>query len=104
MRALGVIGIILLLAALIYLFQIILREGQTISGWWRQRKVRHAPWMVEAITQPDESIDVVLRKPGMKARTVKELPRGMDPIDFRSELQIALEDAEEQARVLNRGK
>ncbi len=45
---------------------------------------------------------VGLRRSGSPERVVKELPPGMDPVDFESELRIALEDAESHAKTLNR--
>lgn len=67
----------------------------------RRREVR-APWKVDTHNRPDGTTVVGLRRSGSGERVVKELPPGMDPIDFESELRIALEDAESHARTLNR--
>jgi len=46
---------------------------------------------------------VVLARDGAPhARTVRELPAGMDPIDLAAELRLAREEGELQADELNR--
>ena len=88
--------IVLIVAALIVLAVYLLLERL------EQRGERKAPWRVDTFNRPDGTTVVGLRKSGSPERVVKELPPGMDPVDFESELRIALEDAESHARTLNR--
>ncbi|HEX2126505.1 MAG TPA: hypothetical protein VHF45_08110 [Thermoleophilaceae bacterium] len=88
--------IILVIAALIVLALYMLLD------WLRQRGVRREPWRVDTFNRPDGTTVVGLRRSGSAERVVKELPPGMDPIEFESELRLALEDAESHAKVLNR--
>jgi hypothetical protein len=88
--------IVLVLAVLIVLALYLLLD------WLRRRDDVRAPWKVDTFNRPDGTTVVGLRRTGSKERVVKELPPGMDPIDFESELRIALEDAESHAKVLNR--
>lgn len=73
-----------------------------VLDWLRRRGDERAPWKVDTFNRPDGTTVVGLRRAGSTERVVKELPPGMDPIDFESELRIALEDAESHARTLNR--
>ena len=89
--------IVLVLAVLIVLALYLLLDHL------RRRGEQRAPWNVDTFNRPDGTTVVGLRRPGSTERVVKELPPGMDPVDFESELRIALEDAESHARTLNRG-
>jgi hypothetical protein len=88
--------IVLVVAALIVLTIYLLLD------WLRRRGEVKAPWSVDTFNRPDGTTVVGLRRSGSPERVVKELPPGMDPVDFESELRIALEDAESHARTLNR--
>lgn len=88
--------IVLILAALIVLAVYLLLDSL------QRRGERRAPWRVDTFNRPDGTTVVGLRRAGSPERVVKELPPGMDPVDFESELRIALEDAESHARTLNR--
>jgi hypothetical protein len=88
--------IVLIVAALIVLTIYLLLD------WLRQRGQTRAPWRVDTFNRPDGTTVVGLRRHGSAERVVKELPPGMDPVDFESELRIALEDAESHAATLNR--
>jgi len=88
--------IVLIVAALIVVAIYMLLD------WLRQRDERSAPWKVDTFNRPDGTTVVGLRRSGSAERVVKELPPGMDPIEFESELRLALEDAESHARTLNR--
>jgi hypothetical protein len=70
--------------------------------WLRTRGEAKAPWKVDTFNRADGTTVVGLRRSGSTERVVKELPPGMDPIDFESELRLALEDAEQHAKTLNR--
>ena len=88
--------IVLIVAALIVLALYMLLD------WLRQRDENRAPWRVDTFNRSDGTTVVGLRRQGSAERVVKELPPGMDPVDFESELRLALEDAESHARTLNR--
>jgi hypothetical protein len=88
--------ILLVLAVLIVLAVYYLLD------WLGRRGETHARWKVDTFNRADGTTVVGLRRGGSKERVVKELPPGMDPVDFESELRIALEDAEQHARTLNR--
>jgi hypothetical protein len=88
--------IVLVIAALIVLCIYL------VLDWLRKQGERRAPWRVDTFNRPDGTTVVGLRRSGSPERVVKELPPGMDPVDFESELRIALEDAESHARTLNR--
>ena len=88
--------IVLIVAALIVLAIYLLLD------WLRERGETKAPWRVDTFNRPDGTTVVGLRRSGSAERVVKELPPGMDPVDFESELRIALEDAESHAKTLNR--
>ena len=70
--------------------------------WLQRRGEDKAPWKVDTFNRPDGTTVVGLRRKGSTERVVKELPPGMDAIDFESELRLALEDAESHAKTLNR--
>ena len=57
---------------------------------------------MDTTNRPDGTMVVQLRRAGEAPRDYKELPPGMDPIEFRLELEQAMEDAERDAAVLNR--
>lgn len=88
--------IVLIVAVLIVLAVYLMLD------WLRQRGETKAPWRVDTFNRPDGTTIVGLRRGDSAERVVKELPPGMDPVDFESELRIALEDAESHARTLNR--
>ena len=88
--------ILLVLAALIVLAIYLLLD------WLRQRGEQREPWRVDTFNRPDGTTVVGIRRKGSTERVVKELPPGMDPVDFESELRIALEDADSHAKTLNR--
>jgi hypothetical protein len=87
--------IVLVIAALIVVVAYLLLDSM------RRRGEQRAPWRVDTFNRSDGTTVVGLRRSGSPERVVKELPPGMDPIDFESELRIALEDAEGHARTLN---
>lgn len=88
--------VLLVIAALIVLCVYL------VLDWLRKRGEDRAPWRVDTFNRPDGTTVVGLRRSGSPERVVKELPPGMDPVDFESELRIALEDAESHAKTLNR--
>ena len=88
--------IVLVIAALIVLALYLLLD------WLRQRGEQRTPWRVDTFNRPDGTTVVGLRRSGSAERVVKELPPGMDPVEFESELRLALEDAESHAATLNR--
>jgi hypothetical protein len=88
--------IVLVIAALIVLCIYLLLD------WLRQRGETRAPWRVDTFNRPDGTTVVGLVRSGSPERVVKELPPGMDPVDFESELRLALEDADSHAKTLNR--
>ena len=68
----------------------------------RKRSAGRAPWKVDTFNRADGTTVVALRREGSGERVIKELPPGMDPVEFESEVRIALEDAESHAKTLNR--
>lgn len=88
--------VLLVVAALIVLCIYLLLD------WLRKQGETRAPWKVDTFNRPDGTTVVGLRRAGSPERVVKELPPGMDPIDFESELRLALEDADAHAKTLNR--
>ena len=88
--------ILLVLAVLIVMAVYYLLE------WLRGRGEQRAKWKVDTFNRPDGTTVVGLRRAGSTERVVKELPPGMDSVDFESELRLALEDAEQHAKTLNR--
>ena len=73
-----------------------------VLDWLRKSGENRAPWRVDTFNRTDGTTVVGLRRQGSPERVVKELPPGMDPIDFESELRLALEDADLHAKTLNR--
>jgi hypothetical protein len=73
-----------------------------LLDWLRRRGENREPWKVDTFNRPDGTTVVGLRRTGSAERVVKELPPGMDAVDFESELRLALEDAEIHAATLNR--
>ena len=68
-----------------------------------RRLGRRAPrWRVGVHTRDDGTMVVQLERPGEAPRTLRELPPGMDALDFESDLRLAVEEAEAQAAALNR--
>ena len=90
------------LLILLVLAVLIVMAVYFMLDWLRQRGEDKAPWKVDTFNRPDGTTVVGLRRKGSTERVVKELPPGMDPIDFESELRLALEDAEQHAKTLNR--
>lgn len=90
------------LLILLVLAVLIVMAVYFMLDWLRQRGEDKAPWKVDTFNRPDGTTVVGLRRKGSTERVVKELPPGMDPIDFESELRLALEDAESHAKTLNR--
>jgi len=73
-----------------------------LMAWLAARARRGGPWRVDTLTRPDGSLRVVLARDGAPhARTVRELPAGMDPLELAGELRLAREDAQLQADELN---
>ena len=94
MKLLVVLVCIVAVAGLLYVL---------LSAWLQARARRDGPWHVETVTHPDGSLAVIVRhEESAHARTVCELPAGMDAIDLASELRLAREDARLQADELNR--
>ena len=92
MRALDALLVLVLLTAWVGGFLLIVR-----------RLGRRAPrWRVGVHTRDDGTMVVQLERPGEAPRTLRELPPGMDAVDFESDLRLAVEDAEAQAAALNR--
>lgn len=74
-----------------------------LTAWVAARARRGGPWRVDTITRPDGSLAVVLARDGAAhARTIRELPAGMDPVELAGELRLAREDAQLHADELNR--
>jgi hypothetical protein len=59
-------------------------------------------WRVGVHTRDDGTMVVQLERDGEPPRTLRELPPGLDAVEFESDLRIAVEDAEAQAAALNR--
>ena len=94
MRLLVVLACVAAVAGLLYV---------VITAWLGERARRDGAWRVETVTRPDGALAVLLVRAGSEhARTVRELPAGMDSIELASELRLAREDAELQADELNR--
>jgi hypothetical protein len=92
MRALDALLVLVLLTAWVAGFAIVLRR----LGRRRPR------WRVGVHTREDGTMVVQLERPGEPPRTLRELPPGMDAIEFESDLRVAVEDGEAQAAALNR--
>lgn len=94
MRLLALIVVVLFILALVWLVMSALKGIDT-----RRRQV----WVVDQQTLPDDgTMQVVVRRGARECRVVKELPPAMDPIDFRVELDAAMDLARIEARELNR--
>jgi len=59
-------------------------------------------WRVHTRTRTDGTLVVAVRRSDTDERVVRELPPGMDGIEFASELQLAKDDAALAADELNR--
>ena len=92
MRALDALLILVLLTAWVAGFVLILRRVGA----------RRARWRVGVHTRDDGTMVVQLERPGETARTLRELPPGMDAAEFEGDLRLAVEQAEAQAAALNR--
>ena len=90
------------LLILIVLAVLIVMAVWYLLDWLNRRGERREPWKVDTFNRPDGTTVVGLRRTGSPERVVKELPPGMDPVDFESELRLALEDADQHAKTLNR--
>jgi len=70
---------------------------------WLARSRPAGRWCVDTVTRPDGALAVIVRREGSDhARTVRELPAGMDSVELAGELRLAREDAQLQADELNR--
>jgi len=93
-RLLVILACVAVVAGLLYVL---------LAAWLGDRAQRPGRWRVETVTRPGGAIAVLLVRAGSEhARTVRELPAGMDSIELASELRLAREDAELQADELNR--
>lgn len=96
MRLLVVLAWVLAVAGLLY---VVLRAWQLDRARSRDR------WRVETVAKPDGALAVLLVRAGAEhARTIRELPPGINSIELASELRLAREDAEMQAAELNEGR
>ena len=92
MKLLFLVVAVLAVIAMAYLIVLALRR----IGSTRQRD-----WVVDQKTLPDNTMQVVVRRGEQECRVVKELPAAMDPIDFRVELDAAMDQARTEVRELN---
>jgi hypothetical protein len=92
MRALDALLVLVLLTAWAAGFVLILRRLGS----------RRARWRVGVHTRHDGTMVVQIERPGEGARTLRELPPGMDAAEFEGDLRLAVEQAEAQAAALNR--
>jgi hypothetical protein len=93
MRALDALLVLVLLTAWVAGFVVLVRRLGS----------RRAPrWRVGVHTRDDGTMVVQLERPGEAPRTLRELPPGMDAVEFESDLRLAVEDGEAQAAALNR--
>ncbi len=93
MRLLVVLVCVLAVAGLLY---VLLIAWQVDRGQSRDR------WRVETVAKPDGALAVLVVRVGSEhARTIRELPPGINWIELASELRLAREDAEMQAAELN---
>lgn len=96
------LALVVLALALIALALVALATGRLQAPGWA---MRHAPtWSTDTAQRPDGTTLVLVRRAGEEPRTVRELPAGMDPVDYRLELEDALAEADAQVRVLERGR
>jgi hypothetical protein len=72
-----------------------------LAGEARRRRL-NAKWF--ANTRLDKGHIFVEVQRGKERRTVKMLDAGMDPLDFKIEFPLAVEEADEIAATLNRPK
>ena len=94
MRLLVALACVAVVAGLLYVL---------LAAWLGNRAQRPQRWRVETVTRPGGAIAVLLVREGSEhARSVRELPAGIDSIELASELRLAREDAELQAAELNR--
>ena len=92
MRAVEALLVLVLLTAWVAGLLLILRRIRLGKPRWR----------VGVHSRRDGTTLVQLERPGEAPRTLRELPPGMDAVDFESDLRLAVEQAEAQAAALNR--
>lgn len=63
---------------------------------------RQRDWVVDQKTLPDGAMQVVVKRGERECRVIKELPAVMDTLDFRVELDAAMDQARKDVRELNR--
>ena len=95
MRVLLIVILVIAIASLLYL---------GLQAFLVDRARRPSPWRVQTITRDDGTLAVlVLRGRDDHARTVRELPADLDPMDLAVELRLARDEAQLLADELNRG-
>lgn len=99
MRAIEALFVLGLIALALYTAIVSIRFVVNRVG---ARRVKRASWEHEATTKPDGTMVVQIKRPGSPPRIIKELPPGMDAVDFANEFHVAMEDALVEARVANR--
>lgn len=98
MKLLVLIIVLALVIALVMVAVQGIHGALKLPRWLRAKR----PWYSDTSSLPDGSTVVQVRREGEAPRVVKELPAGMDPIDFKIELEDALLTADDQVRTLNR--
>lgn len=99
MRLLLLLLVVLLIAAVV-VGVVLLVTGRLRAPGWAVR--RPNGWTTDTAQRDDGTTLVLVRRDGEPPRTVRELPAGQDAVDHRLELEDALREADEHARVLNR--
>ena len=94
MRVLLAIVFVIAIASLLYL---------GLQAYLIDRARRPGPYRVQTITRDDGTLAVIVRRGTEHARTVRELPADLDPIDLQAELRLARDEAQLVADELNRG-
>ena len=90
----------LLIAVLVIAIASLLYLG--LQAFLADRARRPPPWRVQTITRGDGALAVVvLRGRDEHARTVRELPADLDPMDLAVELRRARDEAQLLADELN---
>lgn len=92
MRAIDALGALLLIVA----------GGAATVAIVRHLLRASAPWRAESHTRPDGTVEISVRRPGEQPRLVRAIPPGLDAVDFVADVELAMEDAQQQADVLNR--
>lgn len=73
-----------------------------LSAWLARRARRGGPWRADTVARPDGTLAVVVVRNGQHARSVRELPAELDPVELQSELRLAGDEAQAIADELNR--